>query len=90
MTCFPSGIDEITGFFMGMTKSVAKVLAAMIATAAVPWPSGQMTSTISGRTHRSDTRPRQTMPGPSPQPAPTLRKMKASRFRRMLPPCHLA
>ncbi|CAK7258487.1 membrane-bound lytic murein transglycosylase B [Shinella sp. WSC3-e] len=29
-------IDEITGFFMGMTKSVAKVLAAMIAAAAVP------------------------------------------------------
>ena len=27
---------KITGFFMGMTKSVAKVLAAMIATAAVP------------------------------------------------------
>ena len=29
-------LREITGFFMGMTKSVAKVLAAMIATAAVP------------------------------------------------------
>ena len=36
MACSRSGIDEITGFFMGMTKSVAKVLAAMIATAAVP------------------------------------------------------
>jgi putative transposase len=31
-------------------------------------------TTISGRTHRWDTRPRQTMPGQSPQPAPTLRK----------------
>jgi hypothetical protein len=42
------------------------------------------------RTHRSDIRPRPTMPGPSPQPAPTLRKMKASRFRRLLTPRHLA
>ncbi len=29
-------LTKITGFFMGMTKSVAKVLAAMIATAALP------------------------------------------------------
>lgn len=36
MPCSRSGIHEITGFFMGMIKSVAKVLAAMIATAAVP------------------------------------------------------
>jgi putative transposase len=34
--------------------------------------------------------PRLTMPGPSPQLAPTLRKMKVSRFRRLLPPRHLA
>jgi putative transposase len=40
---------------------------------------------ISDRT-RSDTRPRQTMPGSSPQPAPTLREMEASRFRRLLTP----
>ena len=33
---------------------------------------------------------RQTMPGLSPQPAPTLRKMKASRFRRLLTLRHLA
>lgn len=36
MACSRSGTIEITGFFMGMTKSVARVLAAMIATAAVP------------------------------------------------------
>ena len=36
MACSRNRIDEITGFFMGMTKSVAKVLAAMIATASVP------------------------------------------------------
>ncbi len=29
---------------------------------------GWTITTISGRTHRSDTRPRQTLPGPSPQP----------------------
>jgi len=33
---------------------------------------------------------RQTMPGSSTQLAPTLRKMKASRFRRLLKPPHLA
>ncbi|MDR6100923.1 transposase InsO family protein [Agrobacterium larrymoorei] len=48
------------------------------------------TITISGHTHHSDIRPRQALPGPSPQPAPTLRKMKASRFRRLLPSRHLA
>jgi hypothetical protein len=55
----------------------------------VPSLNGQRTTTISGLTHRSDTRPRQTMPGQSPQPAPTLRKMKASRFRRLLTPRYL-
>ncbi|MBB6305611.1 transposase InsO family protein [Rhizobium leucaenae] len=45
---------------------------------------------ISGRTHPSVIRPRQATPGLSPQPAPTLRKMKASRFRRLLPPRQLA
>ncbi len=45
---------------------------------AVPLLNGRTIITIFGRTHRS----RQIMPGPSPQPAPTLRKMKASRFRR--------
>lgn len=44
----------------------------------------------SGRTHHSDTRPRQTMPGLSPQPAPTLRNVEASRFCRLLPSRRLA
>ena len=52
--------------------------------------SGWTITTISGRIHRSDTRPRQTLPEPSPQPAPTLRNMKASRFRRLLTPRYLA
>jgi putative transposase len=38
----------------------------------------------------SDIRPRQAMPEPSPQPAPTLRKMKATRFSRLLPPRQVA
>lgn len=43
------------------------------------------------RPHSSlDTRPRQPMPGPSLQPAPTLRNMEAPRFRRLLTPRHLA
>jgi hypothetical protein len=33
--------------------------------------------------------PRQTIQGSSPQPAPTLRNVEASRFRRLLPPRHL-
>ncbi len=36
MACSRSGIDEITGFLMGMKKSAGKVLAAMIAIAAMP------------------------------------------------------
>lgn len=44
----------------------------------------------SDRTGRLDSRSRQPMPGLSPQPAPTLRKMTATRFRRLLPPRQLA
>lgn len=54
-----------------------------------PMQNGYVES-FNGRTHRSDIRRRRTMPGSSPQPAPTLRNMEASRFRRLLPPRHLA
>jgi hypothetical protein len=57
---------------------------------AAPLQNGPTTTTISGRTDRSDTRPRRTMPGSSPQPAPTLRNVEALCFRRLLPPRHLA
>lgn len=39
---------------------------------------GPTITTISGHTRRWDTKPRQSMLDPSPQPAPTLRNMKAA------------
>lgn len=53
---------------------------------AVPLPNGGRTSTPRGRTPRSATRPRRLSPEPSPQPAPTLRSMRASRLHRLLNP----
>lgn len=55
-----------------------------------PLQNGPTITIISGHTHRSDTRPRRIMPRSSPQPAPTLCNVEASRFRRLLPPRHLA
>ena len=57
---------------------------------AAPSRNGPKITTISGHTHRSDTGPRQAMPGSSPQQAPTRRTMKASRWSRLLKPRHLA
>lgn len=54
--------------------------------AAAPSPNGGRTSTPRDRTPRSDTRPRRPSPEPLPQPAPTLRSIRASRLRPLLNP----
>ena len=55
-----------------------------------PSPNGGRTSTPRDPIPLSDTRPRRSSPEPSPQPAPTLRSLTASRLRRLLNPRPMA
>jgi hypothetical protein len=64
------------------TNSSTKVCSSVSIMPAAPLPKGSMTTVISCRTHRSDTKHRRPVLGPSPQPTRMLRDIKATRLRR--------
>lgn len=70
--------------------AVLKEQEAGMKVAEAPSLNGQRIIIISGHTHRSVIRHRHATPELSPQPAPTLRNMKAWRFHRLLPTRQLA